>query len=111
MMTKPRSEISYHNFYTGARVYPYAWQMKIRKDDYFEIASECIPTIYGLILEVSHKNGSFLARVFSARCLHGEEGTFWIVEPTRILTKQEFEYARSQRWKVEEEVVIEIGTL
>jgi hypothetical protein len=25
-----------------------------------------------------------------------------VVEPTRILTREEFEYARTQRWKVEE---------
>jgi hypothetical protein len=105
MMAKTRSQTSYHNFYTGARVYPYDWQMKLRKDDYFEIVSECIPTIYGQILEVSHKNGCFLARVFSIRCLLGEEGSFWIVEPTRILTLQEFEYARQKHWKVEEEIV------
>jgi len=102
MMTK-KTEQSYYNFLTGAWVLPYDWQTKIRKDDYYEIVTENLPVIYGVILEASHKNGFVRVRAYSAWCPHGQEGTLCVVGPTRILTREEFEHARDQRWKVEEE--------
>ena len=96
---------TYYNFLTGAWVLPYDWQEKIRKGDYYEIVTENLPVIYGMVLEASHKNGHFRVRAYSAWCLNGQEGTMCVVEPTRILTLQEFEYARQKRWKVEEETV------
>ncbi len=105
MMTKPRSQTYYHNFLTGALVTPYDWQTKIKKGDYYEIESECIPTIYGVILEPLREIGYYRVRAYSTWCLGGQEGKICIVEPTRILTQQEFEFARTRRWKVEEQIV------
>jgi hypothetical protein len=102
MMTKPRSQTAYHNYYTGARVYPYDWQLKLQKGSYYRIVSEYIPTIYGEILEFLREPGYFLVRSYSEWCLDGEEGPLRIVEPTRILTQQEFEEARARHWKTVE---------
>ena len=96
---------TYYNFLTGAWVLPYDWQEQIRKGDYYEIVTENLPVIYGVVLEASHKNGHFRVQAHSAWCLNGQEGTMCVVEPTRILTKEEFEYARQKCWKVEEEIV------
>ena len=101
MMAK-KTDQTYYNFLTGAWVFPYDWQAKIRKDDYYEIVTENLPVIYGVVLEASHKKGHFRVRAYSAWCLNGQEGTMCVVEPTRILTREEFEYARTRRWKVEE---------
>ncbi len=102
MMTKPRSQTAYYNHYTGALVYPYDWQLKIQKGDYFRIVSEYYPTVYGEILDPLREIGYYRVRVYSEWCLDGEEGTLRIVEPTRILTQQEFEEARALRWKTVE---------
>ena len=99
---------TYYNYLTGAWVYPYDWQTKIRKGDYYEIVTENLPVIYGFILEASHKTGYFRVLAYSAWCLHGQVGTVCVVDPTRMLTCEEFEYARSQRWKVEEEITEEV---
>ena len=104
-MMKPRSQTSYYNFFTGARVYPYDWQLKLQKGSYFRIVSEHIPTIYCVIIEPLREIGYYRVLAYSERCLDGEKGIFPIVVPTRILTRQEFEEARAQRWKtVEDEV-------
>ena len=102
MMTKPRNQTYYYNALTGAQVTPDGWQTKIKKGDYYEIVSECFPTIYGVILEPFREIGYYRVRAHSAWCPGGEEGTLCIVEPTRILTRQEFEQARVRRWKTEE---------
>jgi hypothetical protein len=65
--------------------------------------SENLPTIYGVLLEPFREKGYYHVRAYSAWCPGGEEGTLCVVEPTRILTRQEFEHARTRRWKVEEE--------
>jgi hypothetical protein len=104
-MTKPRDQTYYFNHMTGAWVIPYDWQTKIRKDDYYEIVTENLPVIYGVVLEASHKNGFFRVRAYSTWCLGGELGIVCVVEPTRILTIQEFECARQQSWKIEEQTV------
>jgi hypothetical protein len=102
MMTKPRSQTSYYNRLTGALVYPYDWQLKIQKGDYYEIVSEYIPTIYGMILEPFREIGYYRVRAYSSQCPGGEEGALRIVEPTRILTQREFEEAKARRWQTVE---------
>ena len=106
-MTKRRSQ-TFYNPMVGAEVIPDDWQAKIKKGDYYEIVSENLPTIYGVLLEPFREKGYYHVRAYSAWCPCGEEGMLCIVEPTRILTRQEFEYARTRRWKVEEEA-IEVG--
>lgn len=101
-MTKKTVQ-TYYNFLTGARVTPDDWQMKIKKGNYYEIVTENLPIIYGVILEAVREKGYFRVRAYSAWCPYGQEGSLCVVEPTRILTRQEFERARAQRWKVEEE--------
>ena len=95
---------TYYNFLTGAWVLPYDWQEKIRKGDYYEIVTENLPVIYGVVLEASHKNGYFRVRAYSAWCLNGQEGTMCVVEPTRILTKRNLSMQGSnvgklKKWK------------
>jgi hypothetical protein len=102
MMTKPKSQTSYHNAFTGVQVYPYDWQLKLQKGSYFQIVSEYIPTIYGVILEPLREKGFFLVRAYSERCLCGNKAILCVVEPTRILTQQEFEEARARHWKTVE---------
>jgi hypothetical protein len=102
MMTKSRSQTAYYNSYTGALVYPYDWQLKIQKGDYFRVVTEYYPTVYGEILEPFREVGYYHVRAYSEWCLGGQEGTLCVVEPTRILTQKEFEEARSQCWKTEE---------
>lgn len=98
-----KTDQTYYNFLTGAQVAPYDWQTKIRKGDYYEIVTENLPVIYGVILEASHTTGYFRVRAYSTWCLCGQNGIMCVVDPTRMLTRQEFEYARAQHWKVEEE--------
>jgi len=102
MMTKPRSQTAYHNYYTGARVYPYDWQLKLQKGCYYRIVTECNPTVYGEILETLQENGFFLVLAYSESLPDGHKVVQCIVEPTRILTQQEFEEARARRWKTVE---------
>jgi hypothetical protein len=102
MMTKSRSQTAYYNSYTGALVYPYDWQLKIQKGDYFRVVTEYYPTVYGEILEAFREIGYYRVWAYSEWCLGGEEGTLLIVEPTRVLTQQEFEEARARRWKTVE---------
>jgi hypothetical protein len=102
MMTKPRTQPSYHNYYTGVRVHPYKWQLKLQKGCYYRIVTECNPTVYGEILEALREVGYYHVRAYSEWCLDGEEGPLRIVEPTRILTQKEFEEARARRWKTVE---------
>ena len=103
MMTK-KADQTYYNFLTGAQVTPDDWQMKIKKGNYYEIVTENLPIIYGVILETAREKGYFRVRAYSKWCPDGEEGILCVVEPTRILTRQEFERARTQRWKTEEQI-------
>ncbi|MCL4272057.1 MAG: hypothetical protein KJZ72_21045 [Anaerolineales bacterium] len=102
MMTKPASQISYHNYYTGARVYPYDWQLKLQKGSYFRIVTEYYPTVYGVILETLSEKGYFRVQAYSERIPYGHKAILCIVEPTRILTQQEFEEARTRHWNTVE---------
>ncbi len=101
MMAKKTAQTYYDNALTGARVVPEDWQMKIKKGDCYEIASEPYPTIYGEILDAMDEKGRFPVQTYSALCPDGQQGILWVVEPTRILSREEFEYARAQSWKVE----------
>jgi hypothetical protein len=102
MMTKPRDPTYYFNRMAGAWVIPDDWQMKLKKGDYYEIESECAPTIYGEILESFREMGFYRVQAYSTRCLGGEKGKLLIVVPTRPLTRQEFEEARARHWKTVE---------
>lgn len=105
MMTNARGQTPYYNALTGAQVTPDTWQLKIKKGDYYEIESECFPTIYGEILEPFREIGYYRVRAYSAWCPGGQEGTLCIVEPTRILAQAEFEAARMRGWEpLEDEV-------
>jgi len=109
MMANPRNQTYYYNQLVRVEMTPEDWQTKIRKGDYYEIASECIsdciPKIYGVILEPFREIGFYRVWAYSAWCPGGEEGTLCIVEPTRILTRQEFEYARTRSWQIEEQMM------
>ncbi len=107
-MTKQPDQ-AYYNRYMGAWALPYRWQKKIRKDNFYEIVTETRPVIYGVILEASQTTGCFRVLSYSTWCPDGEKGIICIVDPTRMLTRQEFEYARTQHWKVEEEIM-EVNT-
>jgi len=93
---KKKNKRTYYNVLTGAQVYPYDWQLKLQKGSYYEIVSECFPTIYGFIFEPFREKGYFHVRAYSEWCPGGQEGTLCVVEPTRILTRQEFEAARAR---------------
>ena len=92
--------LSYFNALTGAEVKPDEWQMKLRKGDFFEIdtGDQSFPPIYGKILDGPEK-GYFKVKAHSQWCPEGQEGLLCIVEPTRKLTKDEFESARARKWK------------
>jgi len=101
-MTQPRSKTLYHNYYTGAQVYPYDWQLKIQNGDYFRVVTEYYPTVYGVILEPLREIGYYKVQAYSKRYPHGHKSVLCIVEPTCLLTEQEFEAARARRWKTVE---------
>ncbi|MCJ7432251.1 MAG: hypothetical protein MUO77_02050, partial [Anaerolineales bacterium] len=61
--------------------------------------------IYGEILGAALEKGYFHARAYSVWFPKGNEGMVCVVEPTRILTRQEFEHARTRRWKSDEQVM------
>jgi hypothetical protein len=103
MMMKPRNQTYYYNALMGAQVTPDDWQTKIKKGDHYEIVTECFPIIYGVILEPFREIGYYRVRAYSEWCPDGQEGTLSIVEPTRILTLQEFEQARLRHWKAKEQ--------
>ena len=104
MMTNQAFQTYYYNALTGAQVAPDAWQMRIRKGDYYEIVLESpFPIIYGVILEAAPEKGYFRARGYSEWCPDGNEGMLCVVEPTRKLTRREFERARTRRWKSDEQ--------
>ena len=102
---KPRNQTLYYNALTGVQVTPDEWQAKIKKGDHYEIVTECFPTIYGEILEPFREKGYYRVHAYSEWCPDGQEGTLCIVEPTRILTRQEFEKARIRQWKTEEQTM------
>ena len=101
-MTKPRNQTYYYNILMGAHVTPDDWQTKIKKGNYYEIVTECFPTIYGEVLEPFREKGYYHVRAYSEWCPDGQGGMLCIVDPTRILTREEFEYARTRHWKTEE---------
>ncbi len=101
-MTKPKDKISYHNTYTGARVYPYDWQLKLQKGVYFRIVTEYYPTVYGVILESLQEKGYFLVQAYGERYPRGRKAVVCVVEPTRILTEEEFRAASARHWKTVE---------
>jgi hypothetical protein len=95
-----RKRISkFFNALTGAHVAPAQWQTKLRSGDYYVIESftSSLPTIYGQILKPAGK-GFFQVKAYSAWCMEGQEGILCIVEPTRKLTRAEFETAREKNW-------------
>lgn len=102
MMTKPGTQPSYHNDYTGAQVHPYKWQLKLHKGCYYRIVTEYHPTVYGQILETLSEKGFFLVLAYSESLPDGHKVVQCIVDPTRILTQQEFEEARARHWKTVE---------
>ena len=86
-------------------MYPYGWQLKIQKGDYFRVVTEDYPTVYGQILEPLREIGYYKVKAYSKRYPYGHKSVLCIVEPTRILTMQEFEEARARRWeRIEDEV-------
>jgi len=103
MMTN-RKDQTFYNTLTGAQVSPDDWQTKIKKGDHYEIVSEFFPTIYGVILEPFREVGYYRVRAYSEWCPGGQEGTLCVVEPTRVLTRQEFESARTHHWKADEQM-------
>jgi len=74
----------------------------LKKGSYFRIVSEYYPTVYGVILKPFRVIGYYSVLVYSEWCLEGEDGCICIVEPTRILTREEFEEAGARHWKTVE---------
>ena len=92
--------LSYFNALTGAEVRPDEWQMKLRKGDFYEIntGDQSFPPIYGEILDGPEK-GYFKVKAYSQWCPEGQQGLLCLVEPTRKITRDEFEVARGSKWK------------
>ena len=76
---------------TGKRSASEDWRKKIKKGDYFEIASTDFPCMYGAALTEQDGNGFFRAQVFSDLFPLGDTMMVSIVSPTRMLPRQEFE--------------------
>ena len=105
MMKNQGEQQRYYNFFTGAMVYPYDWQWKLRKGDYFRILSEHIVAVYGEVLETLPQKGYFRVKAYSVRIPNGHKAVLCVVDPTRILTRQEFEEAKARGWRPREDEV------
>lgn len=99
MMTNSRGQTQYYNRLTGALVYPYDWQLKLQKGDCYQIITEYFPAIYGVILEPLRDIGYYDALGYSTRHPNGTGGVLCIVDPTSLLTRDEFEAARARGWE------------
>jgi len=92
----------FFNALTGAaQVAPAEWQLQLKPGDYYVIESfvSSLPAIYGQIIKPAEEKGFFRVKAYSAWCVEGEEGTLCIVEPTRKLTRAEFEAAQKRNWR------------
>ncbi len=91
----------YINALTGFQVAPQPWQKKLKAGDYYEIEpldGSAFPVIYGLILK-EICSGYLWVKAYSIWCVDGEEGSLCIVEPTRRITKEEFDMAQNNNWQ------------
>jgi hypothetical protein len=104
-MMKNQGEQRYYNTFTGAMAHPYDWQWKLRKGSYFRILSEYIVAVYGQVLETLPQKGYFRVMAYSAVIPVGHKSVLCVVEPTRLLTRREFEEAKARGWRPREDEV------
>jgi hypothetical protein len=110
------TKLVFKNRITGEENSPQEWQAALQPGDCYII--ECPvgyidtnpfhqPTIYGEIIGTDDPHDSWvlsqhpgyrLVRGYSVCCEDGESGLMCIVDPTRLLTREEFEEARQQGW-------------
>ena len=100
--------MNFYNQFTGETVTPTAWQQALKAGDYyivehpvFQVDAQVLPapTVYGRIRSNEGcEPGFFVVKAYSQLCPDGETGLMCICEPTRLLTRQEFERARKQNW-------------
>jgi hypothetical protein len=97
--------MEFRNMITGALITPTDWQLALKVGDCYEIANSTgavgdgvrfqifdMPTIVGELIEAAEP-GYFYARGYSADCPDGEIGLVCICDPTRKLSRAEFEAA------------------
>jgi hypothetical protein len=110
------TELVFKNRITGEENSPQEWQAALHPGDcyviecpigYINTTSFHQPTIYGEIIGtddphdlwfLSQRPGYRLVKGYSLNCEDGESGLMCIVDPTRLLTREEFEEARQQGW-------------
>jgi hypothetical protein len=101
MQPSTKTKKLYYNSLTGFNIAPEDWQERLKAGDFFElepIEGAAYPTIYGEILQ-GIGNGYFKAVSFSKWCPSGQVGKVCLVEPTRQISKEEFEAARTAQWE------------
>lgn len=102
---------------TGVYVYSQPWQDAIKPGDYYLIQRPCIGVsaggetkmaekltipVFGEILNADDCDpGFFNVHAYSAMCPDGEYGFISILDPTRILTAEQFDAARQANWRLE----------
>ena len=99
---------TFHNQITGETLVAADWQQALKVGDYYIIEHPVFmvdgmslpaPTVYGRIASnAGCEPGFFLVEAHSQLCPEGETGLMCICEPTRQLTRQEFESAMKKNW-------------
>ena len=104
--------MEFTNIITGEPIVPLPWQLELKPGDLYIIENPSISlmgsgtinlediAVYGEILDAKNCAKAFFnVRAFSRYCPKGEEGLLCIVEPTRRITRGEFDAAREKDWK------------
>jgi hypothetical protein len=95
--------MEFKNIVTGEAITPLPWQEALKAGDCYIIeqpafgmlGSPMTPLVgvqvYGQILEPTKKPGFFIVQAYSAMCPEGEIGMLCIVEPSRVISEEEFQ--------------------
>lgn len=102
--------MQFHHLITGEIIEPEEWQLQLKVGDHYRIdrpyamvgdTTYDMPTIYGRIeSDEDCPSGFFYVRAFSQYCPHGELGLMCLVEPSCLITEEEFYRARAEGWPV-----------
>jgi hypothetical protein len=108
------AQVPFYNMITGQTISPKPWQEHLRPGDYYMIENPIIglvspnrvdaqevndAPVYGIIIGAEDcEPGYFWVRAYSILCPGGEEGVMCIVDPTRVISREEFETARRNGW-------------